>query len=171
MLSLKLNIQKVPDLHEIQNFIDNANAKVLVGFLSGRMHVETKHKNEDGEYEDIGGGAPQYRNVENAELAKQLSFGTAAIPARPFIEEGLLSKKDELHKEIKTQLDSIAEGKKANWNKLGTKAVGAVQEFVRSDYYKTHVPNSPETIRYKGSDTPLIDGGDLINSLEFVVEG
>ena len=49
--------------------------------------------------------------------------------------------------------------------------MGAVQKFVRSDYYKTNVPNSSKTIKFKGSDTPLIDGGDLINSLEFVVEG
>ena len=108
--------------------------------------------------------------METAELAKILTCGRASIPPRPFIEEGRLSKKDELRAEIGTQLDKIKDGKKANWNKVGTKAVGAIQEFVRSDYYKTHVPNGPKTIKYTGSDTPLIDGGDLINSLEYVVE-
>lgn len=171
MLSLKVNVLKVPDFHEIQDFVDNANAKVMVGFLSGRNHVQTQHKSKDGQYKDIDGGEAQYNNIETAELAKILTFGDARIPPRPFIEEGLLSKKDDLKKEIKTQLDKVLDGKKANWNKVGTKAVGAIQEFVRSDYYKTHVPNSKRTIDYKGSDTPLIDGGDLINSLAFVVEG
>ena len=49
--------------------------------------------------------------------------------------------------------------------------MGAVQRFVRSGYYKANVPNSRHTVEFKGSDTPLIDGGDLVNSLEFVVEG
>jgi hypothetical protein len=171
MLSLKLNVRNVPDLHQIQDFIDNANADVLVGFLSGRQHVPTQHKNDNGEYKNIDGKDPVYPQMETAELAKILTFGSASIPPRPFIEEGLLSKKDELRAEIGTQLDKIKDGKKANWNKVGTKAVGAIQEFVRSDYYKTHVPNGPKTIKYKGSDTPLIDGGDLINSLAFIVEG
>lgn len=171
MLSLKLNLQKVPDFSDIQQFAENANAKVMVGFLSGRTHVETKHKGEGGKYKDIDGGDATYKEMETAELAKILTFGDARIPPRPFIEEGILSKKDEIKKEIGVQLDKIKDGKKANWEKVGTKAVGAIQEFVRSDYYKTHVPNSPRTIKYKaGKDTPLIDGGDLINSLEYVVE-
>ncbi len=174
MLSLKVNAVKVPDFSELQKFAENANANVLVGFLAGRMHVETKHKDKKGKkgkYRDYDGKDATYQNMETAELAKILTFGSANIPARPFIEEGLLSKKDELKKEINVQLDKIKEGKMANWNKVGTKAVGAIREFVRSDYYKSHVPNSPRTIKYKeGKDTPLIDGGDLIGSLEFVVE-
>ena len=173
MLSLKVNAAKVPDFSELQKFAENASAEVLVGFLGGRMHVETKHKDKKGKkrkYKNIDGKDATYENMETAELAKILTFGSARIPPRPFIEEGLLSKKDELKKEINDQLDKIKEGKKANWNKVGTKAVGAIDEFVRSDYYKTHVPNSPRTIKYKeGKDTPLIDGGDLIGSLKYVV--
>ena len=173
MLSLKVNASKVPDFSELRRFAENANADVLVGFLAGRMHVETKHKDKKGKkgkYKDYNGQDATFSNMETAELAKILTFGSAKIPARPFIEDGLLSKKDELKKEINKQLDQIKEGKKANWEKVGTKAVGAIQEFVKSDYYKTRIPNSPRTIKYKeGKDTPLIDGGDLINSLEFVV--
>ena len=173
MLSLKANASKVPDFSELRRFAENANADVLVGFLAGRMHVETKHKDKKGKkgkYKDYNGQDATFSNMETAELAKILTFGSAKIPARPFIEDGLLSKKDELKKEINKQLDQIKEGKKANWEKVGTKAVGAIQEFVKSDYYKTRIPNSSRTIKYKeGKDTPLIDGGDLINSLEFVV--
>jgi hypothetical protein len=50
-------------------------------------------------------------------------------------------------------------------------AVGAVQEFVRGDYYRTNVPNSPKTIEYKeGGDKPLIDSANMIQSLQFVVQ-
>lgn len=179
MLSLRAEMQKIGDFHEIQNFIDNANAEVLVGYLSGKMHIPTLHKDDvekpnikrRGQYRGYNGEEnPQdAQPIENAELAKMLSFGTATIPARPFIEDGLISKKDDLKREFERQLENIKEGKKANWNKVGTMAVGVVQDFVRSDYYKSTIPNSDRTIAYKGSDTPLIDGAYLINSLEYVV--
>ena len=57
-----------------------------------------------------------------------------------------------------------------NWEKVGTMAAGAVQEFVRGDFYRSTKPNSQRTIEYKGSDKPLIDGGDLIGALAFIVE-
>jgi len=176
MLSLSANFQKLGNFKEIQNFVDKATAQVLVGYLSGKQHVPTLHgkevKNGKASYKGYNGEEnPQdIKPKELAELAKELTFGSATIPARPFIEEGLLSKKEELSKEIKTQLDLIKDEKTPNWNKVGTKAVAAVQEFVRGDYYKSTIPNSQATIDYKGSDTPLIDGGDLINSLEYVIE-
>lgn len=171
MLSIKENLQKTADFSKIRRFFEKAEAAIYVGFLSGRMHVETKHKNEDGEYKDLGGEEPKYNNIETAELARSLHYGNAVTPARPFLEEGLEAARDELEKAIGEELKKLEQtGGKANWDKIGTMAVGAVQDLVRSDYYKARVPNSPSTIAYKGSDTPLIDGGDLINSLEYIVE-
>ena len=162
MLNLKCDVIKTADFHEIQDFMDRADVEVLVGFPSGRQHVETKHGK---------GKKPKKQPVQmdTDELAKILTFGSDSIPPRPFIEEGLLSQKEELRAEIEKQLDNARDGK-ANWAKVGTKAVGAVQDFVRSDYYKSNVPNSPVTIAHKGSDTPLIDGGDLVNALTFIVD-
>ena len=159
MLSLKANWEALQEAKkEIDNFIDNANADVLVGFKSGQQHTIKQKNGED-------------KSIDMSELARKLTFGAHGIPERPFLQEGILSKKKELQKEIETQWSNIRQKKKANWNKLGTKAVAAVQEFVRGDYYKTHAPNSPATIREKGSNTPLIDTGEMINSLVYVVEG
>jgi hypothetical protein len=174
MLSLKANVQNTIDFSKIQKAAEKAAVDILVGFPSGRMHVETKHKDKkgkNGKYKNYNGQDATFENMETAELAKILSFGAANIPARPFLEEGILSKKDELAKALKTEATKVIKGTgQANWNKVGTMAVGAISEFVRGDYYKTHIPNSPRTIKYKeGKDTPLIDGGDLIGSLEFIV--
>ena len=106
---------------------------------------------------------------ETAELAKRLSYGDGNFPPRPFLEEGILDKKDEIKAALKEQAEKVHAGLKPDWDKVGTMAVGAVQDFVRGDYYRSHVPNSQKTIDYKGSDTPLIDGGDMINSVKFVV--
>ncbi len=170
MLSLKVNIKNTADFHKIQELADQAAATILVGFLSGVEHVETKHKNEKGEYKDLDGQDPEFNPIEVSELAKMLHFGTDTIPARPFLTEGLESKEKELKESLRDQAQKVFNGGKANWNKVGTQAVGAIDEFVRSDYYKSMVPNSPKTIKYKGSDTPLIDGGNMIQSLHFIVE-
>ena len=168
---LRVNIKNTVDTSKIQALARKAAANILVGFPSGDMHVPTIHKNENGEYRTYDGkNVEDLEPIENAELAKALSFGTSTIPARPFLEDGLASKKEELKKALQEEAKKVIDGGQANWNKVGTMAVGAVQEFVRGDYYKTNVPNSPKTIKYKGSDKPLIDGANLINDLKFVVQ-
>jgi hypothetical protein len=159
------------DTSKIQKLARKAAVNILVGFPSGEMHVPTIHKNEDGEYKTYHGGeVGEVEEIENAELAKMLSFGTSEIPARPFLDQGIESRQNELQEALRTEAKKVIDGGQANWNKVGTMAVGAVQEFVRGDYYRTNVPNSKKTIDYKGSDKPLIDGANLIQSLQFVVQ-
>lgn len=169
---LKVNIRTTVEIQKIQKLADQGRVQILVGFPSGREHVPTLHKNKEGNYQGYDGEDPtQMEPIETAELAKELSYGTATIPARPFLEEGIKSKENEILKTMQEEATKLKNTGKANWMKVGTMAVGAVQEFVRSDYYKQNVPNAQKTIDYKGSDTPLIDGGDLINSVTFLVNG
>ena len=70
---------------------------------------------------------------------------------------------------MKDEVQKIKNGGKANWNKIGGMAVGAIEEFVRGDYYRQNVPNAKRTIEYKGSDHPLIDGANMIQSLKYLV--
>lgn len=171
MLSFKTSISGALDTKKIQEVIAKTDVNILVGFPSGMQHVETLHKNKNGDYEDIDGGNPSQKEpIETAELAKILSYGTDRIPARPFLEEGIASKKKELVETMQKEAEKAANGGSPNWDKVGTMAVGAVQEFVRSDHYKKTVPNSPKTIKYKGSDIPLIDGGNMIQSVQYIVE-
>ena len=167
---LRVNIRNTVDTSKIQRLAQKAACDILVGFPSGRQHVPTFHKNDKGEYRTYDGkNIEEAEPIETAELAKMLSFGTSSIPPRPFLEQGIASKKEEIKKALQEEAKKVLDGGKANWNKVGSMAVGAVQDFVRGDYYKTNVPNSKKTQEYKGSDKPLIDGADLINSLVFVV--
>jgi hypothetical protein len=168
---LRVNIRNTVDTSKIQKLARKAACNILVGFPSGEMHVPTIHKNEDGEYKTYhGGDVGEVEEIENAELAKMLSFGTSEIPARPFLDQGIESKKNELQEALRTEAKKVIDGGQANWNKVGTMAVGAVQEFVRGDYYRTNVPNSKKTIEYKGSDKPLIDGANLIGDVKYLVQ-
>lgn len=177
---LRVNIKNTVDLKKIQELAQQAAVEILVGFPSGREHVPTLHKNDfdkpnekrRGKYQSYTGGDPMDEQpLETAELAKMLHFGTQNIPARPFLEDGIRQNIGKLKRALQDEAKKAIEGKGANWDKVGTMAVGAIQEFVRGDYYKQKVPNSKYTQKYKGGDTPLIDGADLINSLVYVKNG
>lgn len=156
---------RLPDTSEIRNAARGLGVSIAVGFLSGRQHAATDHRKNRNQKE-----LNPLKSLEVADLARALHNGTANIPPRPFLEQGIESKEDEIYEVLGKQVDKALKGEPPNWEKVGTMAVGAVNEFVRGDYYKTNVPNAAQTIKYKGSDTPLIDGADLINSLTFVVE-
>lgn len=169
---LRVSIKNTVDLSKIQKAVQKAQCEILIGFPSGRQHVPTIHKNAEGKYEGYNGEKVEdIQPVETAELAKALHFGTSVIPARPFLEDGIESKKGAIQKALEEEAKKAVNGGQPNWDKVGTMAVGAVQKLVRGDFYKANVPNSQKTKDYKGSDKPLIDGGDLINSLVYVTNG
>lgn len=146
------------DVKKIQQFALKSNVQILVGFPGGLMHTSVDKKTGESKTE------------ETAELAKRLSFGDATTPARPFLNDGIESKKETLMAEFKEQASKVQNGEKANWDKIGTMAVGAVQEFVRGDYYRSNIPNAQKTVELKGSDTPLIDTASMLNSTTFIVQ-
>lgn len=175
---LRVQIQNTIDLKKIQKLMDAANVEILVGFPSGMEHQNTLHKDDfdkpnekrRGKYVGLHGEDPlDQQPIETAELAKMLHYGTANIPARPFLEDGIRQNLGKIKRALQDESQKLAEGKKANWGHVGTIAVGAIREFISSDYYKQRVPNAKSTIKWKGSDTPLIDGGVMKESLQFVI--
>ena len=161
---------KSADWSDLRKAAAGLGVEIKVGFLSGRQHVPTRHdktKPKKGE----GGKNATPIPMETCDLARVLHYGYGNIPARPFLEDAIHENEEEIYKAIKSEVDKAFSGQKPNWDKIGTMAVGKVQELVRSDWYKTRTPNAKATISRKGSDTPLIDGGDLMGSLEYVVEG
>ena len=177
---IRVSIKNTLDLKKIQRLLDESNVEILVGFPSGLEHVNTLHKDDfekpnekrRGEYVGLHGEDPlDQQPIETAELAKMLHFGTDRIPARPFLEDGIRQNIGKIKRAVQDEAKKLVEGKKGNWDKVGTIAQGAITEFVRSDYYKQRVPNAKSTIRWKGSDIPLIDGANMIQSLHYVING
>lgn len=150
---------KAASSDDIRKAAASLGAEIKVGFRSGQNHKHT--------------------SMETCDLARILHFGTATIPARPFLEEGIENAEDKIRKALEKELDKVTEGGLPNWGIVGALAVGEIQKFVNSDYYKNKTPNSPETIRRKTKgkgknkkvgDLPLVDTKELINSLSFIVE-
>ena len=107
-----------------------------------------------------------------AKLAEWLHDGTATIRARPYLLQGLRASMPLIRKQIRLYLSKkLADRTAPELREIGATCVGAVQEFVRGDYYKANIPNAAGTIRRKGSDRPLIDTGALIDSVVYVARG
>lgn len=156
MVSLNISsmFKNTIDTQKIQDKVQRMKTIILVGYPSG-----LEHEGKDGEV------------TEAAELAKQLYYGTAEIPARPFLTDAIEKNKDEIAEALKKEAKREMDGGQANWAKVGSLAVGKIQEFVRGDYYRETIPNSPRTIEEKGSDKPLIDTSNLINATDYIVQG
>lgn len=115
---------------------------------------------EDQTYED---GLPV------AKVARWNEFGTkAGIPQRPFMRRTMMKHEKEWIETLKTIVQrEIDKDKNINIDK----ALKKFGEIVKGDIQETileggFVKNAPSTIRRKGHDTPLVDTGVMIGSIQ-----
>ena len=168
---LRVNIRNTVDTSKIQKLAQKAACDILVGFPSGRQHVPTFHKNDKGEYRTYDGkNIEEAEPIETAELAKMLSFGTSSIPPRPFLAQ--LKKAKPVYETAEPCSICGNKNGRAEFEFLDTGRWPA--HVIRNYHIKmnalNHITGSGYGYQeYKGSDKPLIDGADLINSLVFVV--
>jgi hypothetical protein len=99
------------------------------------------------------------------------------IPERPFMRNAMRNNQDAykagMKAASKTIVDKAAAGedvsaaKRQALGKLGVKAKGDIQAEITS---LSSPPNSPVTIGLKGSSNPLIDSGEMRNSVTFKID-
>lgn len=128
--------------------------------------------------QDLLVGVPQEKGeregneeITNAELMFIHSKGSPVmnIPKRPTIEPTIEENKAKINEKIKKVIKDILEGKsdgKDDLEKLGLWLVNKVRAKFGSDEL---IPLKPATIKSKGSDRPLIDTGQLRNSVTYVI--
>jgi hypothetical protein len=121
----------------------------------------------------LGSNAVQLNgNKTNAEIAYMQEFGDSAlrIPARSFLKMPLVIKKNFIKNNLISNkeklLGYIARGEtRIIFAKLGILSERIIQEAFATRGFGQWAPNSPMTIRLKGSDSPLIDTGQLRRSI------
>lgn len=135
------------------------SASVLVGFQTGSV-TKTEVK---GERIKKGG-------LSMPEIASANEFGTKTIPARPFMRTSFDENFQKINKLINQQYDKVI-GEKLTADEaltgIGVTMVGLIQLKINQIYSP---PNSPSTIAKKGSSKPLIDFGQMIQSVREKVE-
>lgn len=143
---------KITGLQQVQD----ALKKELESFTSQYALIgihESAGQTEDGQFSMAGLGAVQH-------------FGNDNIPARPFLDLGVASGNKEY---LETIQDGIKRGLPTEQiiNQVGLLAAGNVKQFITD--LRTP-PNTPATIKRKGSSNPLIDTGNLRASIDYTVE-
>lgn len=92
------------------------------------------------------------------------------IPERPFMRNAMRDNKAAYVSALKMMARQIVEGSLsmfAAMSRLGLKAQGDIQKEISS---LMSPPNSPVTIALKGSSKPLIDTGEMRQSVTYKVE-
>lgn len=95
--------------------------------------------------------------------------GSITIPERSFIRAGFDANEPKFQKEGQALLEQVISmdvSTDAFFNALGESIVGTMQEFLTN---LSSPPNSSVTVGLKGSSSPLIDTGQLRDSIEYKV--
>lgn len=131
-----------------------SNSYVLVGFQEGsKTKSETK-----GDRQKKGG-------LSMPQIAAANEFGAPGVPARPFMSTSFDENKAQINLAVLGEYRKILDGKsttKKSLGILGQFMVGMIQRKIRSIYFP---PNSARTIAIKKSSKPLIDFGQMIQSV------
>ena len=131
---------------------------VKVGFQQGSV-TKTQRK----------GKRTQVANLSMPQIAAQNEFGTKYIPARPFMRTAVDLNLNMINNYIERQYKLILDGKTTTDKALGLigqMMTGLIQKRIRQIVLP---PNSARTIAIKGSSKPLIDFGQMIQSVTYAV--
>ena len=115
------------------------------------------------------GSKPYEDGLTVAQVAAFNEYGTSTIPARPFMKQAWENHGNELKQACQQANNMILNGKTAEnaAAMLGAYGVRLIQEEIVDGGF---APNAPSTIRKKKSDTPLIDTGNMRQSVKYVVK-
>lgn len=134
------------------------NVRIQTGFQEGTV---TQAASKNGQVKQPG--------LNMAQIAAQNEFGTATIPQRSFIrtawDENLRFIENLVERQVGLIIDRT-QTPQESFAIIGNSLVALIQ---RKIYQIRTPPNSPVTIARKGSSKPLIDFGQMVASVRYVV--
>lgn len=133
-----------------------ANSYVLIGFQEGTV---TKSQVKDGRKKKAG--------QSMAQIAFDNEYGNRKknIPARPFMTTSFDENREQISRVIEGEYNKIIDNQSTltkSLNLIGLYGVDLIQAKIRAIHTP---PNSPTTIARKKSSKPLIDFGQMIQSV------
>ena len=136
--------------------------QVRIGFSAGKSgRGQNNESVTANDYED---------GTTVAEVAAWNEYGTSQIPPRPFLRQSVENHADEINANIEVVIKAVVSGDIDTEKALmmiGAMQVGYVQHEIKTGGF---TPNKPSTIRMKGSDRPLIDTGQMRQSVHYIIE-
>ena len=115
------------------------------------------------------GKAREDDGTDICDVAMWNELGTENIPSRPFMRNSVDGNMDKITSFMKGQAKEILHGGNAEQSlkKIGMFQKGLIQNEITNGSF---APNSPATIRKKGSRKPLIDTGRMRQSVNYVIQ-
>lgn len=112
-------------------------------------------------------GKGSHDGTDMLDIAVYNHFGTATIPARPFVSDCAEKNAGQIQEAQKRLVYRVYQG--------GLSADGALAQLGAwyVNVQKGHIlhggwmPNAPATIKRKGSNKPLVDTGQLVNTVDW----
>jgi len=112
-------------------------------------------------------GKGSHDGTDMLDIAVYNHFGTATIPARPFVSDCAEKNAGQIQEAQKRLVYRVYQG--------GLSADGVLAELGAwyVNVQKGHIlhggwtPNAPATIKRKGSNRPLVDTGQLVNTVDW----
>lgn len=107
--------------------------------------------------------------LTNVDIGTFHEFGTEHVPQRSFIRGTVDAKRAEINKFVSDQLGRVIEGKETvdtSLAKVGEKVRAEIKGRIRAGIQPQL---KPATIKGKGSSKPLVDTGQLLNSITYEV--
>ena len=120
-----------------------------------------------GVFGDEGDNERQGAEITNVELATIHEFGAKYVPQRSFIRAGIDKSRGDLGKLVEKLFNGVITGKftaEQALELLGEQGVAEVRKYVR-DGDGVPPPLAASTVNRKGSSRPLVDTGQLVQSI------
>ncbi len=142
----------------IKDIIQSSKTSVEVGFQNGDItHLQVK-----GERRKSPG-------ISIAQIASYQEFGTDTIPQRSFMRTSFDENEQRINRFAEKQFGLVLDGKQnilKAFGLIGQLVQSVIQVKIREIRYP---PNAESTIKQKGSDKPLIDFGQMIQSVRYAI--
>lgn len=138
------------------------------GVRSLKARVESLHQRV---LVGVPAGKKEADGTSLALVAASNEFGTSKIPERPFLRTGI---NDNMPKFVQTSavlLRQFASGSMSEDHALGVVGLQAAAAVKTKIIDGPFAANAPSTIRRKKSSRPLVDTGNLRQTITYVVEG
>jgi hypothetical protein len=145
-------------LDRIRSVARRYTTKIEVGYFGNAMHKPSITE---------GKSTPTPIALKDLAAIHELGLG---VPKRAFIAPSLKKNRVKYLKYAGKQITPVIRGKKSlnvAWQGLGLMAVADIQEYMVTASF---TPLDPKTIKRKGSSKPLIDTGQLRQSITYRVK-
>lgn len=109
-------------------------------------------------------------SVTLLDVAMWNELGTVNSPPRPFLRQSVDDNASKISAFCGDQLQKLAQGTtdaETILKQVGVMQKGLVQEKIRNGDFE---PNSPSTVKKKGSDKPLIDTARMRQSVNYAIQ-